>query len=68
MEQAIIFRALFNLALESEGTVEKAFIALIRAGKLAEVYTGPHVPDSLWASFRGLESSSKAVASVPSAE
>lgn len=68
MEQDAIFSALFGLALEKEGKVDQAFIALARAGKVAEVYLGPYVPDSLWASFRGLESSSKATASVPSDE
>jgi hypothetical protein len=68
MEQDIIYAALFKLALDSEGTAENAFKALIRAGKVAEVYMGPYVPDSLWVSFKGLQSSSSATASVPSAE
>lgn len=62
----MVFRALFSSALEREGSVEKALTSLIRAGKIAEIYMGPWVPDSLWASLRGLESSSTAVKVAPS--
>lgn len=66
MEYDVVFTALFRLALEREGNAKAALGALIRAGKLAEIYAGPWVSQALWDSLAGLASSSKAVETIPS--